>query len=58
MSASQLRNWGSTILAQTQVCGLVVLRYDEAYFGRSDIRDAMRDLADKAGVRTARSCRC
>lgn len=57
MSASQLRNWGSTILAQSQVCGLVVLRYDEAYFGRSDIRDAMRDLADKAGARTARSCR-
>jgi hypothetical protein len=57
MSASQLRNWGSTILAQNQVCGLVLARYDEGYFGRSDIRDAVRDLAVKAGNRTARSCR-
>jgi hypothetical protein len=57
MSASQLRNWGSTILAQNQVCGLVLARYDEGYFGRSDIRDAVRDLAVKASSRTARSCR-
>jgi hypothetical protein len=57
MGASQLRNWGSTILAQSQVCGLVLARYDAAYFGRSDIRDALRDLAAKARARTARSCR-
>ena len=57
MSASQLRNWGSTILGVNHVCGLVLARYDDAYFGRSDIRDAVRDLAVKASTRTARSCR-
>jgi hypothetical protein len=57
MSASQLRNWGSTILANSQVCGLVLARYDDTYFGRSDIRDAARDLAVKAGNRGAKSCR-
>jgi hypothetical protein len=57
MSASQLRNWGSAILAQSQICGLVLARYSDPYFGRSDVRDAMRDLAVKAGSRTARSCR-
>ena len=57
MSASQLRNWGSTILAQGYVCGLVLTRYDAAYFGRSDIRDAARDLANKASSRAGRSCR-
>jgi hypothetical protein len=57
MSASQLRNWGSTILAQGYVCGLLLARYDDAYFQRSDIRDAVRDLAGKASSRAGRSCR-
>lgn len=57
MSAAQLRSWGSTLLAQSQVCGLVLARYDRDYFGRSDVRDAVRELAAKARARTARSCR-
>ena len=57
MSASQLRNWGSTILGNSQVCGLVLARYVDAYFGRADIRDAARDLAVKASNRGAKSCR-
>ncbi|HEY7612973.1 MAG TPA: hypothetical protein VH764_08255 [Gemmatimonadales bacterium] len=57
MSASQVRNWGSTLLAQSHVCGLVLARYDDRYFGRSDIRDALRDVGAKARSRTAKACR-
>jgi hypothetical protein len=57
MSASQLRNWGSAILAQSRVCGLLLSRYDDGYFGRSDVKDAVRDLAEKAGNHAGTSCR-
>ncbi len=57
MSASQLRNWGSTLVANSRVCGMLLLRYDDRYFGRSDVRDALRSLAGQAEARAASSCR-
>jgi hypothetical protein len=57
MSASQLRNWGSVLAAQSKVCGLVLARYDAGYFGRSDVKDAIREVATKARDRAATSCR-
>ena len=57
MSATQLRTWGSALLAPSQVCGLVLARYDSDYFGRSDVRDALAALGDKAAAHAATSCR-
>ena len=57
MSASQLRSWGSTLVAPSQVCGLVMVRYDDTYFGRSDVKEAVGTIAQKAGARAATSCR-
>jgi hypothetical protein len=57
MSASQLRTWGSAILAQSRVCGLMMSRYDEGYFGRSDVKDAVAALGEKARTHAATSCR-
>jgi hypothetical protein len=57
MSASQLRNWGTALLAPTEVCGLVLARYDSEYFGRGDVKDAVGILSDKAAARAATSCR-
>jgi hypothetical protein len=57
MSASQLRTWGTAMLAPSQVCGLVLSRYDSGYFGRADVKDALGDLRAKAGSRAATSCR-
>jgi hypothetical protein len=57
MSASQLRTWGTALLAPAQVCGLVLARYDSDYFGRADVKDAVNILSDKAAARTATSCR-
>ena len=57
MSATQLRTWGSVLAVHTGVCGLFLSRYDVEYFGRSDIKQAVADLAGKAGARATTSCR-
>jgi hypothetical protein len=57
MSASQLRAWGSALVAQNRVCGLFMSRYDDRYFGRSDVKEAVSVLADKARAHAATSCR-
>ena len=57
MSASQLRSWGSTLVGQSRVCGLVMARYDDTYFGRADVKEAVGIIAEKAGARAATSCR-
>ncbi len=57
MSATQLRSWGSTLVAHSRVCGMLLSRYDERYFGRSDVRDALRTLATQSVARSAVSCR-
>ena len=57
MSASQLQSWGSALVANSRVCGLVMSRYDAGYFGRSDVRSAVASLAGKARARSATSCR-
>ena len=57
MSASQLRNWGSALVAHSRVCGLLLSRYDERYFGRSDVKDAVGVLGQKARTHAATSCR-
>lgn len=57
MSASQVRTWGSALVAQHGVCALLMSRYDEGYFGRSDIKDAVAVVGEKARTRAAISCR-
>jgi hypothetical protein len=57
MSATQLRNWGSALLAEDRACGLVLQRYDSRYFGRSDVAGAIAELGRKAGEVQASSCR-
>jgi hypothetical protein len=57
MSASQLRSWGSTLAAQIEVCGLVLSRYNAGYFGRTDVKDAVAAVAQKAASHAATSCR-
>jgi hypothetical protein len=57
MSATQLRTWGTALVAQSRVCGLMMSRYDEGYFGRSDVKDAVAVVGEKARTRAATSCR-
>jgi hypothetical protein len=57
MSATQLRTWGSALVAESRACGFVLQRYEERYFGRSDVSGALAELGRKAAARQAPSCR-
>jgi hypothetical protein len=57
MSATQLRSWGTALVAHSRVCGLLLSRYDEVYFARSDIKDAVAAVGEKARAHAATSCR-
>ena len=57
MSATQLRNWGAALVADSRACGLVLQRYEARYFDRTDITGAIAELGRKAGDRQATSCK-
>jgi hypothetical protein len=57
MSPNQVRSWGLTLAGHGKVCGVMLARYDVKYFGRSDVKAAMKDVAAKARAHAATSCR-
>ncbi|HYF39072.1 MAG TPA: hypothetical protein VD930_05260 [Gemmatimonadales bacterium] len=57
MSASELRSYGTALLAQSYVCAFAMWKYTSDYYGRADIQSAMRDLSGKARNHAATSCR-
>jgi hypothetical protein len=57
MNASQLKSWGSTLLAESYVCGFINWKYDAGYNGRADIRSAMASLSQGAQAHARTSCR-
>ncbi|HET6777991.1 MAG TPA: hypothetical protein VFH26_03830 [Gemmatimonadales bacterium] len=57
MSAAELRSYGTALLAQSYVCAFAMWKYTSAYYGRSDIQSAMRELSGKARNHPATSCR-
>lgn len=57
MSATELRTYGSAILAQTYVCGFAMWKYTSAYYDRADIKSAMAELSTKARNHPKTSCK-
>jgi hypothetical protein len=57
MNASQVRAWGSALLAEPYICAFFMFRYDAPYFGRADIQAAVAELSEKAHALPNRSCR-
>jgi hypothetical protein len=57
MTAEQVRTWGSVLLSSSYPCAFLSWNYDANYLRRSDIRDAMETLAQKARARSSKSCR-
>jgi hypothetical protein len=57
MSANEVRNYGTTLLNQSYLCGFVMWEYNATYYGRSDITSAMTDLSTKAKGHAKTSCR-
>lgn len=57
MSASEIRKYGSAMLASKHACGFFNWTWDSEYYGRSDIRSAMADVSSKARNHAKTSCR-
>jgi hypothetical protein len=57
MSATELRSYGSAILAQSHVCAFFMWRYESTYYSRTDIKSAMSALSLKARNHARTSCR-
>ena len=57
MSASELRSYGSAILAQSYVCAFFMWKYQATYYDRADIKSAMSELSLKARNHARTSCR-
>lgn len=57
MSAAELRTYGTALLSQSYLCGFGMWEYRSAYYGRTDIKSAMADLATKARNHAKTSCR-
>jgi hypothetical protein len=57
MTASELRTYGSAILAQSYICGFSMWRYSSTYYSKSDIKSAMAELSTKARNHAKTSCR-
>ena len=57
MSASEVKNWGSTLLSSSYPCAFISWQYNSSYLNNSGIKDAMSYLRNKAENRSSRSCR-
>jgi hypothetical protein len=56
MSASQVKAWGRSLLANPYPCAFTSWKYDAKYFERSDIRSAFSELSEKARSHPTKGC--
>jgi hypothetical protein len=57
MTASQVKSWGSTLIASSYPCAFISWQYNSTYLSTSSIKDAMKYLRLKAQNRSFKSCR-
>jgi hypothetical protein len=57
MTASEVRTYGSALLAQSYICGFSMWRYSSTYYNKADIKTAMAELSNKARNHAKTSCR-
>lgn len=57
MSASEVRSYGSAMLAEAYICGFTMWKYTPEYYSRPDIQSAMADLSILARSHATTSCR-
>jgi hypothetical protein len=57
MSASELKAWGSALLAEPYTCAFIVWEYDSAYFSRPGIKAAFEELGKQAQGYPKKPCR-
>ncbi|MDQ3426607.1 MAG: hypothetical protein M3477_02130, partial [Gemmatimonadota bacterium] len=57
MTASQVEEWGSTLLTSSYPCAFISWQYDAGYLSSGGVQNAMDVLRRKAESRSTRSCR-
>jgi hypothetical protein len=57
MTASEVKKWGSALLASSYPCAFINWTYNRSYLSSRGIAEAMRALRQKAESRSARSCK-
>ncbi len=57
MSASEVEDYGSALLASTYPCAFINWKYTSTYMNNSGIKSAMSALRRKAESRSTKSCR-
>jgi hypothetical protein len=57
MSAAEIRTYGYAMLAEGYACAFYNWSHDSDYYGRSDIKSAMADVAAKAKAHAKTACR-
>jgi hypothetical protein len=57
MSATEIRSYGSALLAQSYACAFFNWSYDSGYYGRTDMKSAMADVSSRARSHAKTACR-
>jgi hypothetical protein len=57
MTASQVKSWGTAMLASTYPCAFISWKYDSHVLSSSAMKDAMNALRNKAENRSSKSCK-
>jgi hypothetical protein len=57
MTGSQIKTWGSALLASSYPCAFISWQYKSTYSSTSSVKDAMRYLSSKARNRATKTCR-
>ena len=57
LTASQVKSWGTAMLASTYPCAFISWKYDSHVLSSSAMKDAMNALRNKAENRSSKSCK-
>jgi hypothetical protein len=57
MNASEIRSWGGKFLTEPSLCAFFMWEYDDKYYDRPDIKEAVAELKQKAENFPKKACR-
>lgn len=57
MNASEIRSWGGKFLSEPSLCAFFMWEYDDTYYQRPDIKQAVAELKDMAEKYPRKPCR-
>jgi hypothetical protein len=57
LTASQVEDWGTTLLSSSYACAFIMWQYNERHLNQPEMKIAMARLSQKAAQRPSRSCK-